>query len=77
MKWDIFNLSYTIINVDGSCLGNLIRADYGCIVCNSSCVWRVGFSGFISGSTDILQVELYVIHQVLTLAKGMGFYDSI
>jgi len=30
-----------------------------------------------SGSTDILQVELYVIHQVLTLAKGMGFYDSI
>ncbi|GAU37585.1 hypothetical protein TSUD_395580 [Trifolium subterraneum] len=44
---------------------------------NYSCVILNGFSGFISGSSDILLAELYAIYKGLLLAKDMSIDELV
>jgi len=48
----------TILNVDGSCIGNPSRAGFGGVIRNNSGNYVSGFSVFIYNFKDILLVEL-------------------
>jgi len=77
------NISSVILNVDGRCHGSPIRTGFGRFLRNDAGLFLVGFSDFISGSNDILLVELFAIYHGLTMAKDLGYeefayyYDSL
>jgi len=54
VRWNNNNFDGSILNVDGSCIGNPIRAGFGGLICNSAGLFLAGFSGFLPSSTDIL-----------------------
>jgi ribonuclease HI len=72
IKWNNNNYSCVILNVDGSCIGSLVRSGFGGIIRNTFRHYLAGFSGFISETSDILFVELFAIYKGLLLARDMG-----
>jgi len=76
-KWNNNNHSCVILNVDGSCFGSRMRADYGGILRNYAGFFLSGFSGYIQNSSDILYAELYAIYKDLLLAKEMSIIDFV
>ena len=77
IKWNNNNFSSVILNVDDSCLGSPIRADFGGLLRTNDGLYLSGFSRYIHNSTDILQVELLVIFQDLLLAKTMNIDELV
>ena len=77
VRWNNENFSCHVFNVDGSCLGVPIRADFGGIIRNSAGFYLSGFSGFIPISTDILFAELTAIQRGLRLAVEMGIEELV
>jgi len=75
VRWNSSNQSCIILNVDGSCLGNPIRAGFGGLLRHQTGHWITGFSGYIAGTSDILLAELHAIHRGLLLAKEMNFQE--
>ncbi|XP_024628612.1 uncharacterized protein [Medicago truncatula] len=75
--WNNNNYRGTVLNLDGSCLGSPIRADYGGIIRNYAGFFLAGFSGYIAASTNVLLVELTTIHRGLLLAVEMDIADMI
>jgi len=63
VRWNNENFSCHVLNVDSSCLGVPIRAEFGEVIRNYARFYLSGFSGFIPISTDILFVELTAIQQ--------------
>ncbi|GAU45207.1 hypothetical protein TSUD_139120 [Trifolium subterraneum] len=66
-----------ISRVDRSCLGSPVRSGFGSIIRNTFGHYLAGFSGFISGSSDILLAELYTIYKGLLLAKDMSIDELV
>jgi len=66
-----------ILNVDGSCIKNPTRADFGGIIRNNSGNYLSGYSGFTYNSKDILLAKLSAIHQGLKLAVNMGIEELV
>jgi len=77
IRWNNDNYSCTIINVDGSFLGNPVRAGFGGIMWNHAWFYLSGFSGYINDSSDIMYVELFTIYQGLVLAKSLNISDLV
>jgi hypothetical protein len=77
VKWNNSNHSSVIFNVDGSCLGSLVKANFGWIIINYLGYYFSGFSGFIKGSSNILLAELFAIYQGLILAKNMDIDELV
>jgi len=75
IRWNSNNQSCTILNVDGSCLGDPIRTGFGGVFRYSSGIYLSGFSGFINNSQDILFPELTTLHQGLILAISLNCGD--
>lgn len=71
IKWISLNLSYTIINVDGSCNGTPTHIGFDGTFRTSYGIWQCDFSNFISNSSYILHLEHWSIHKASSLAKGM------
>ena len=69
IKWNGDNHYCAILNVDGSCLGILVRVGYGGVIRNYASFYLSGFSSYIHDSSDILYAELYAIYQGLILDK--------
>jgi len=77
VKWNNNNFDCTILNVDGSCIGNLIRAGFGGLICNSAGFFLARFSDFLPYSTNILQAELTTIFHGLSMVKEMGIAELV
>ena len=77
VRWNNNDFNCIILNVDGSCLGDPIRAGYGGILRNSVGFYLLGFSGFITSTTDILFAELTAIHRGILLAVQLGFEEVV
>lgn len=77
VRWNNNNFDCHILNVDGSCIGNPIRAGFGGLIRNSAGLFLAGFSGFLPFSTDILQAELTTIYHGLSMAKERGIPDLV
>jgi len=75
VRWNSSNQSCIILNVDGSCLGNPIRARFGGLLRHQTRHWITGFSSYIAGTSDILLAELHAIRRGLLLAKEMNFQE--
>ena len=75
VRWNNNNLQCTILNVDGSCSGNLIRTGYGGIIRKHSGSFISAFSGYINHSYDILFAELTALHQGLILATNLNYEE--
>jgi len=75
--WNSNDFNCIVLNVDGSCLGDPIRAGYRGVVRNSDGFYLSGFSGFIVSTTNILFVELTAIHRRLLLAVQLGFEEMV
>ncbi|XP_024633938.1 uncharacterized protein [Medicago truncatula] len=69
--------SSVILNVDDSCLGTPLRADFGGVIRNHAGIYLSGFSEYIPNSSDILYVELYAIYQGLILARNLNIGDLV
>lgn len=65
----------TILNVDGSCLGDPIHIGFGGVIRNHSGKYISGFSGFINNSQDILFAELSALHQGLELTINLNYEE--
>jgi len=59
--------------MDGSCHDSPIRSGFGGILRNNAGFFLYAFSGFISGSDDIILTELSSIYHGLIIAKILGF----
>ncbi|XP_024626908.1 uncharacterized protein [Medicago truncatula] len=77
VRWNNNDTNCIILNVDGSCLGELIRAGFGGVIRNSAGFFISGFSGFIAATTDILLAELTAIHRGLLLAVQLGIEEMV
>jgi len=75
IRWNNNNVQCIILNVDGSCNGDPIRAGFGGVLRNHSGTCIAGFSGFISHSQDILFAELTALYQGLKLAISFNFEE--
>jgi hypothetical protein len=62
VKWNNSNHSSVILNVDGSCIGSPVRADFGGVIRNDSGYYLLGFPGFIQGSSNILLAHLFATY---------------
>jgi len=71
IKWNNNDHICVILDVDGSCLGFVVRADFGGIFRNSADFFLSAFSNHITGYFDILLVEL-AIYNGLIMAKYLG-----
>jgi len=67
----------TILNIDGSCMGDLVRTGFGGVIRNNLGTYIVGFSGFINNSHDILFAELTTLYKGLTLAVSLNFEEMV
>jgi hypothetical protein len=65
------------LNVDGSCIGSLVRSGFGGIIRNTFGYYLAGFSGFIPETSDILLVELYAIYKGLLLSRDMSIDELV
>jgi len=77
IKWNNGNHSCAILNVDGCCLGTLVRVGYGGVIRNYAGFYLSRFSGYIHDSSDILYAELYAIYQGLILAKSLDITELV
>jgi ribonuclease HI len=77
LKTGSYNLSCTIINVNGSFIGTPTSAGYVGIIYNFIGAWIVGFSDFISDSNEILHAKLLGIYQGLSIANNTGILNSV
>lgn len=77
VRWNCFNHSCFIINVDGSCLGSPVQTGFGGLIRNNSGFFTVGFSGHLELSNDILFAELHAILMGLQLAKNLNIFDVV
>jgi ribonuclease HI len=77
IRWNNSNYVGTILNVDGSCMGDPIRTGFGGVLRNHSGTYISGFSGFISNSHDILFAELTALYQGLTLAVSLNYEEVV
>jgi len=77
IRWNNDNYSCVILNVDGSCMGTSVRADFGGIIRNSAGYCLSGFSGCINVSSDILYAELYAINHGLIFAKSLNIIELV
>ena len=75
VRWNFSDQSCIILNVDGSCLGNPIRAGFGGLLRHQIGSWIAGFSGYIAKTFDISLAELHAIHRGLLLAEEMNFQE--
>jgi ribonuclease HI len=75
--WNSNNHVYTILNVDGSCLGDPIRTGFRGVLRNHSGTYISSFSGFINNSQDILFAELSALHQGLKLAVSLNYEELV
>jgi ribonuclease HI len=73
IRWNNNNGTGTILNVDGSCCGDPVRAGFGGVLRINSGTYITGFSGYISHSQDILFAELTALYQGLKLAVSFNF----
>ncbi|GAU30259.1 hypothetical protein TSUD_68110 [Trifolium subterraneum] len=67
----------SLINVDGSCLGYPIRAEFGGLLRSSAGNWIRGYSVYIPHSSETLYAELTALFHGLSLARSMNFTDVI
>ena len=77
VKWNCFNHSCYILNVDGSCLGDPQRTGFGDLIRNNAGFFISGFSGHIDHSDDILFAELHAILTGLQLARNLNIVDVV
>ncbi|XP_024630789.1 uncharacterized protein [Medicago truncatula] len=77
VRWNNNDTNCIILNVDGSCLGEPIRAGFGGVIRNSAGFYFSGFSGLIASTTDILLAELTAIHRGLFLAVQLGIEELV
>lgn len=77
VRWNNNDCNSIILNVDGSCLGETVRAGYGGLIRNSAGLYLSGFSGFMASTTDILLAELTAIYRGLLLAVQLGITDMV
>lgn len=77
VKWNCDNHSCYILNVDGSCLGNPQRTEFGGLLRNSARLFISGFSRNIANAPDILLAELHAIFQGLRFVSDMGISDFV
>jgi len=77
ITWNNDNYSCTILNVDGSCLGTPVRADFGGIIWNNAGFYLSSFSGYINDSSNIMYVEPYAIYHGLILAKSLNTIELV
>jgi len=76
-KWKNNNHTCIILNVDGSCHGSPIKFGFRRILRKSAGFFLSAFSGFISGSNDIILVELSAIYHGLIIGKYLGFVELV
>lgn len=76
ISWLQLNREETILNVDGSSLGNPGPAGFGGLARNPDGGWLFGFSGHI-GISDVLKAELLGIFNGLKLAWERGIRNLI
>jgi ribonuclease HI len=77
IRWNNNNFDCAILNVDGSCFDNPIRAGFGGLIRNSAGSFLAGFSGFLPSTSDILQAELTAIFHGLSMAKEMEIVELV
>ncbi|XP_024630761.2 uncharacterized protein [Medicago truncatula] len=77
VHWNNLDSNCIVLNVDGSCLGEPIRAGFGGVIPNSAGFYISEFSGFIASTTGILFAELTAIHRGLLLAVKLGIEDML
>lgn len=70
-SWYPSKKDVTVLNVDGSSLGNPGRSGFGGLLRRSDGTWIVGFAGSL-GFSEILQAELMAILKGLSLAWDLG-----
>ncbi|XP_024634787.1 uncharacterized protein [Medicago truncatula] len=77
VRWNNDNHVCTILNVDGSCIGDPIRTGFGGVIRSYSGSYVTEFSGFINSPNDILFAELTAIYQGLQLAVNLDFEELV
>jgi len=77
IRWNCYNHSCHILDVDGSCLGTPQRAGFIGLIRNSTGYYLSGFSGFIPNSEDILLAELSAIYHGLLLSRDMDIFEFV
>jgi len=77
IRWNCYNQSCHILNVDGSCLGTPQRAGFGGLIRNYAGYYLSGFSGFIPNSEDILLAKLSAIYHGLLLARDLDITEFV
>ncbi|RHN59251.1 putative ribonuclease H-like domain-containing protein [Medicago truncatula] len=73
VRWNNEDHACSILNVDGSCIGDPIRTGFGGVIRNFSGSYVIGFTGFIDSPNDILFAELTALHHGLTMAASLDF----
>jgi ribonuclease HI len=77
VRWNNDDHVCSILNVDGSCIGDPIRTGFGGVIRNYSGIYLSGFSGFINSPNDILFAELTALFQGLKMAIRLNFEDLV
>jgi len=77
IKWNNNNYPCAILNVDGSCLGSPIQANFGGVIRNNGSFFLSSSSSAILDSSDILLDELLAIYHGLILAKNLGITEFV
>jgi ribonuclease HI len=77
VRWNNDDHVYSILNVNGRCIGDPIRTDFGGVIRNHSGSNLSGFLGFINSPNDILFEELTTLYQGLKKAIILNFEDLV
>jgi len=76
VSWHLFRVDEFILNVDGSCLGEMRKVGFEGLVRKGDGSWIIGFSGFLGISNNIV-VELMAMYHGLKMARNLGYYRII
>lgn len=74
VAWHPQSLAATILNVDGSCVGNLRRPGFGGVLRHEDGQWITGFARHL-GVSNNLYAEIMALYQGLNLAWNLGYQD--